>query len=242
MNLILVSPEDFVDPRRMRLGGRRFEHVRDVHRVRVGDRLRVGEIDGKIGDAEVTQMDDVAVELEVADRGSWRDPPPALPVTLCVALSRPPTVAKVLSQAAAMGVKHIVWFHAKRVEKSYWQSSALTEQAVEHQLRFGLEQGVDTVMPRVELVQRFLPFAEDRLPALLRERGVEAATVAHPGEGVAGVPASSAPRVWVLGPEGGLIDFEVDRLVALGAELVALGPRILRVETAAVAVLARSMV
>jgi 16S rRNA (uracil1498-N3)-methyltransferase len=42
----------------------------------------------------------------------------------------------------------------------------------------------------------------------------------------------------VIGPEGGLSATELQQLVALGATPLALGPRILRSETAAIAALA----
>lgn len=211
--------------------------MREVHRAQLGDHLRVGELGGKIGHAQVDVVDDDRVELEVDAQGLATDPPPSLPVTLCVALSRPPTVAKVLTQATAMGIKHFAWFHARRVEKSYWQSSALTPEAIDRQLRLGLEQAVDTVCPAVELCPRFVPFVEDRLPNLLAARGVPTPTVAHPGRvGGAGL---AEPCVLVVGPEGGFIDYELERFEAIGANFVDLGPRILRVETAVVALVAQ---
>jgi RsmE family RNA methyltransferase len=51
--------------------------------------------------------------------------------------------------------------------------------------------------------------------------------------------ALGGPLTLVLGPEGGFIEFERERFAALGDTLVSLGPRILRVETAAVALLSR---
>jgi 16S rRNA (uracil1498-N3)-methyltransferase len=47
------------------------------------------------------------------------------------------------------------------------------------------------------------------------------------------VPAG--PVTFVIGPEGGLTDAEVEQLSALGAGRVGLGGTILRVETAALA-------
>jgi 16S rRNA (uracil1498-N3)-methyltransferase len=61
--------------------------------------------------------------------------------------------------------------------------------------------------------------------------------LAHPG-GTARVE-SGADVVVAVGPEGGLTDDEVERAVAAGWRTVGLGPRILRVETAALALAAR---
>ena len=63
----------------------------------------------------------------------------------------------------------------------------------------------------------------------------------HAGAGVplAGLVRAGAPGfLAVTGPEGGLTDGEVDACVAAGCELATLGPRVLRAETAAVAVAA----
>jgi 16S rRNA (uracil1498-N3)-methyltransferase len=49
---------------------------------------------------------------------------------------------------------------------------------------------------------------------------------------------SAGPLVAAVGPEGGFTDSELDLAVQAGAKLVSLGPRILRIETAAVALAA----
>lgn len=65
------------------------------------------------------------------------------------------------------------------------------------------------------------------------------ALVAHPYGGIPCPTGASGPVTLAIGPEGGFIDYEVDRLQATGFQSVTLGERILRVETAIPAILAR---
>ena len=234
MNLILLDPEDFVSRDRVRLTGRRLEHVRDVCRARVGESLRVGEVGGMLGSGHVLSLSEQALELEVR----LDDLPPApLALTLALALPRPPALRRVLQQATALGVKQILLFHSRRVEKSYWQSHGLESASIEAQLRLGLEQARDTILPEVGIRRRFRPFAEDEVPGLAKEGPV---LVADPGAAPLAAPADpNQPSTLIVGPEGGLLPFELDLLMASGARPLGLGERVLRVETAVVALLAR---
>src|SRR5262245_46374924 len=137
MNLMLLDAVDFVSERRVRVGGRRLEHAREVLRVRPGDRLRVGRIGGAQGEATVIALGADALELEL-ERALHRPPPPPLAVALVLALPRPPSLRKVLQSAAALGVKDLVLLHSARVEKSFWSSPALHPERLEEQLRLGL--------------------------------------------------------------------------------------------------------
>ena len=66
------------------------------------------------------------------------------------------------------------------------------------------------------------------------------AVIAGPGAGVslAAVATRHAPRIVVVGPEGGFTEAEMERAAARGVVAVHLGPRVLRADTAAVAALA----
>jgi len=233
MNLILLEDVDFIADDRVRLAGRRLAHVRAVHRARLGDRLRVGRVGGPLGEGTITRLDDDALELDVTlDRPA----PPPSQVELVVALPRPPSLRKLLQQGTALGVKRFTLLASRRVEKSYWQSHLLAAGALAEQLRLGLEQGVDTVLPTIEFERRFRPFVEDRLPErLAASRGL----LADPDADVPCPTDLAEPVTLVVGPEGGFIPFEVDLLRAAGLSPVGLGPRVLRVETAVVALLAR---
>jgi 16S rRNA (uracil1498-N3)-methyltransferase len=64
--------------------------------------------------------------------------------------------------------------------------------------------------------------------------------VAHPGgKRIAGADfAEAQPTTLAIGPEGGLTDEEADEATEAGWELIGLGPRILRIETAALSLAA----
>jgi len=244
VNLVLLEDEDFVgggvgvangegEGDRIRLTGRRLQHVRDVHRAERGDVLRVGRLGGRVGRGRVTLLDESALEMEIELDG---EPPPPLDVTLTLALPRPPVLRRVLIAATSMGVKRIVLHNASAVEKSFWQSHALEEAAIRAQLVLGLEQARDTLLPDVVLCRRFRPFAEDELPRWLGDR---AGWLAHPNAAASSLGEGARPGLIAVGPESGWNEFELERLHAAGLRAVSLGPRPLRVETAIPALLAR---
>ena len=224
MNLILLFPSDFISTGRARLTGRRFEHVRDIHRVHAGEELSVGVLNGQMGKGTITAMGDDAVEMDVR---LDQEPPPALPLTLVMALPRPNVLKRTLICAASLGIKRVILLNFFRVEKSLWNSSALRPEVIREQLILGLEQSKDTLLPQVELRNRFRPFVEDELPALAKGA---LTLVAQPGSGQ---PLSGAdgPATLIIGPEGGILDDEIRQLTRAGARAIDLGPRILKVET-----------
>ncbi|MFI5315911.1 MAG: 16S rRNA (uracil(1498)-N(3))-methyltransferase [Myxococcota bacterium] len=234
MNVLLFDGADEISPGRVRVSDRRLRHAREILRASPGDELAVGRLGGKLGRGRIASLDREALELEVALE---RDPPPAHPAVLALALPRPPSLRKVLQQATALGVKRIALFASARVEKSYWQSSQLRADALREQLLLGLEQAGDTILPTVERERSFRRFAGETLAELA---GGAPIFSAHPG--AAPVAVGAAGRcVLVVGPEGGFLDDELAALRAAGARAIGLGPRVLRVETAVVALLARAI-
>jgi len=233
MNLILLFEDDFVAPSRVRLTGRRLQHVTNVHRAAVGDELVAGVANGRIGRGTITRLDRDALEMEIA---LDRDPPPPLPVTLILALPRPKVLNRVIAGAASLGIKRIVLINAWRVEKSYWSSPRVAADNLIAQSILGLEQARDTVLPSIETRRLFRPFVENELPSLAR--GTRA-LVAHPNAPEACPRDVREPVTLVIGPEGGFIDEEIASLERAGFTPVSLGTRILRVESAVPFLVAR---
>ncbi|WP_444915810.1 16S rRNA (uracil(1498)-N(3))-methyltransferase [Microbulbifer sp. TRSA007] len=226
MNLIVLQKHNFISPSRIRLSGRQLEHITKVHRAAPGQQLRVGLLDGQIGSGKIVTLDEKCVELEVAFA---TDPPQPLPLTLILALPRPKMLKRVIQHLTALGVKKLVLINSYRVEKSYWQTPWLQEDKLFEQCLLGLEQAVDTQMPEILLRKRFKPFVEDELPSLSSD---SRKLVAHPVGGTACPVDIKQPTTLAIGPEGGFISYEVEKLQGAGFQSVHLGPRILRVETA----------
>ena len=235
MNLILLAPDDLAGPGLARVRDpRRLRHLREVHRARVGDRLTLGVAGGGIGRGELLALD--ADEARFALDALDQAPPPALPVHLVLALPRPRMLARTLEHVTALGVKELTLLNTRRVEKSYWQSPELGAEKIHAHLVLGLEQARDTVLPQVTLAKGFRPFVEETLPGLLADRR---GLLAHPGMPADCPRGVTEPSLLLVGPEGGFIPWEVEQLLAAGCQGIHLGPRILRVETAVLALLAR---
>jgi RsmE family RNA methyltransferase len=233
VNLLLLEAADFVAADRVVLRDRRLTHLHEVHRAEAGECLRVGLLGGQMGQGQLLRLDATEAELKIELQ---QTPPAKLPVTLLLALPRPKMLRRVLQTVASMGVPKLVLLNSYRVEKSFWQTPFLEPQAIREQLLLGLEQARDTVLPEVIIEKRFKPFVEDRLPQLVAgTRGL----VGHPGDYPACPRALSEPVTLAIGPEGGWIPYEVEKLTEAGLQPVQLGDRILRVETAVSALLAR---
>ncbi|MFJ2447812.1 16S rRNA (uracil(1498)-N(3))-methyltransferase [Pseudomonas sp. NPDC087626] len=233
MNLLLLEEADFIAPDRVVLRDRRLTHMQEVHRCEVGDSMRVGRIGGLMGAAQVLRLEPGEAELQV----SLDQPPPAkLPLTLVLALPRPKMLRRVFQTVATMGVPKVVLVNSYRVEKSFWQTPFLEPEAIREQLILGLEQARDSVLPEIVIEKRFKPFVEDRLPTIVEGT---LGLVGHPGNYPPCPRGLTEPVTLAIGPEGGWIPYEIDLLGKAGLQPVQLGERILRVETAVTALLAR---
>jgi RsmE family RNA methyltransferase len=233
VNLLLLEDADFISADRVILRDRRLTHMQEVHRSEVGDTLRVGRLGGLLGSAQLMRLESHEAELHISlDRA----PPAKLPLTLILALPRPKMLRRVFQTVATMGVPRVILVNSYRVEKSFWQTPFLEPEAIREQLILGLEQARDSVLPEIIIEKRFKPFVEDRLPQIVEGT---LGLVGHPGNYAACPRDVDQPVTLAIGPEGGWIPYEVDLLAKAGLQPVQLGERILRVETAVAALLAR---
>ena len=233
MNRILFDREEISDGVAV-FGGVRAEHVLKVLHGEVGQTLKTGEINGPIGTGEITSIDDGRITVRLThDREAiapWVD--------LVLAPPRPRIMKRLLPQLASLGVGRIVLVGAKKVEKDFWGATLLKEEIYRPLLIDGLMQAGTTALPTIATVRNFRKWLREDLD---REFPSARRIVAHP-YGVESAPkigAASAGRLLLaVGPEGGWTDEEVALMEEHSFLRYSLGPRILRTDTAVVALLA----
>lgn len=214
---------------------RQIQHITAVLKAQVGDTLKLGVPSGLLGVGKIVSMDDEQVLLDEVRLD--KAPPDKLPVTVMLALPRPKVLRRLMMDMTAIGVAHIILINSYRTDKSYWGSPMLAR--IDEFITEGLEQGVDTIPPKITLAKRFKPFVQDELPALIQ---AGRAVVFHPydSEDFGGFCLRQGmPTLIAIGAEGGFIPYEIELLRSVGVSAVGLGSRILRTESAVNAVLGR---
>lgn len=236
----------------------RAEHVLNVLHGAVGGTLKTGEADGLVGTSEIVEIRNLherepgspqrgsgLLAGTVVVKCSHTETPPAPWFDLILAPPRPRTLKRLLPQLAALGVGKIVLVGAEKVERSFWGAQIIKEQVYRPCLMEGLMQSGASAVPAIRCERSFRRYAESDMP---REFADCERIVAHPyaepacAADDAGHEASGRRPVIAIGPEGGWTDGEVALLERNGFRRHSLGSRILRTDTATIAVIAQLMV
>jgi 16S rRNA (uracil1498-N3)-methyltransferase len=206
-----------------------------VLRLQPGDQLRL--FDGRsdrLWTAEVTAMgrSSVAVRLLEAQAVSTELPLAVTLATVMPANDRMDFLVEKATELGAaalqplMGERSVLRLNAERADKKrgHWQGVA----------QAAAEQCGRVRLPEIHAVRQ-LPAWLAGLPPL---QPGEARWLASPG--AQGLPARGAAQAVTLltGPEGGLSEAEEQLALAAGFQRISLGPRILRADTAPLALLA----
>ncbi len=214
---------------RGRLVGDEARHLIRVMRCRVGDEVVVFDGRGTSWRARVASIgrDEAVLELGAAAEEPVAQ---AAPVTLAVALPKGERQKWLVEKLTELGVARLVPLVTTR------GVAEATPAAVER-----LGRGV---------IEACKQCGRDTLMAIAEPRTVAEVVGDHREEGRivvadrAGEPWSAAvthdrPVVVLVGPEGGFTAEELAAVDAAGGRRVSLGPHVLRIETAAIALAAR---
>lgn len=211
---------------------RQLKHLQQHLQLSVGDTLKIGVRNEQRYLTEVLYVSEQRIIVKPIRVEAI---PEKLPVHLILALPRPKVLRRIIMDVVTLGVERISLIHSYRVDKSYWQTPFL--QQLDDYVTLGLEQAGDTIAPEIQLYKRFKPFVEDVLPTWITEE--KPAYVAHPYTESSMPYAIQHSCILVIGPEGGFIPYEVDLFKKNGCQVMSLGNRILRTETAVSHILGR---
>lgn len=236
MNRILFEASE-IEGGTVGFGGDRARHVVEILHGEAGQVLKTGQIDGAVGTSVIESVERRPEGYFITARVNHTDHAPSPWVDLILAPPRPRVLKRLLPQLASLGVGRIFLVGARKVEKDFWGATILKEEIHRPLLIEGLMQAGTSAMPVVETRRNFRKFANDELETLFAD--VRRRVVAHPYGAADSAVCSEGRLLLAVGPEGGWTDDEVSLLESHNFTRYCLGPRILRTDTALIALLAR---
>jgi len=212
------------------LEGTEFHHLTHVMRTSVGDQIVLFDGKGNAAEAETVEISRSRAVLHILKRTS--EPAPGPIVVLATAVPKGDRFRWLVEKATELGVSRLIPLQTARsiTEPGGTKLDKMRSTVIEACKQSGRNR-LMTIDPVTDW-QSFLAAA----------RATGRLLVADPS----GAPQASLcetkpderPIVLVIGPEGGLTDVEVIQAVDAGGRCISLGPRILRTETAAIALAA----
>jgi len=224
-----APPSAFTD-QTVNLTADEARHLRDVLRLKAGDEVYVFDGRGREFRCTVVKITRAAAELRSEGEVEPAKPESQLQLNLCVALLKGEKFDLVVQKASELGV-HRVTPLITRYADIHLRDEADAAKRVARWQRIALEaakQSGRAFVPEISLPVGFASVKADGLGVMFSERG---------GESLENLPASGAITA-LIGSEGGWSDEEIESARARDFHVITLGGRILRAETAAIAVTA----
>lgn len=221
------------------LEGAEAHHLAHVMRAKPGTRVTLFDGSGAEYLAEVRDVGRGAVHLVILSRHEVdRELPTA--ITLAAPLPKGDRQKWLVEKAVELGVRRLIPLVTAR------SVAEPTPQALDRLRRYVIEASKQCGRNRLMEIPCSMPFAQFlETSQNVRLRWIahpdptrtEPASIIAPTEG-AGAATIAEPAWMAVGPEGGFTEDEVAAALAAGWTPVALGPRVLRVETAAILLVA----
>lgn len=225
MHRLFVAPDD-LQSAVVVISGEAFHHL-SVLRLRVGDEVLLLDGCGDLGRAILRSVSRSSAQAEVLER--WHEGEELLPLRLIQGLPRGEKLEWLLEKGVELGISAFTPVSTERSQVrgekfSRWQRII---QEAARQSRRPLLPVLEELQPLSQALQQ----TTEELRLMLWEEGSTPLNAVLPQP----PPASC---VLLVGPEGGFSSAEAQAAVAAGFLPVSLGKRILRTETAGMAVAA----
>jgi 16S rRNA (uracil1498-N3)-methyltransferase len=234
-----------LDEKSATLSAEETRHARDVLRLQSGDEIFVFDGAGREFQCSIQTIDRNSAGISVMAEVEPPRPESSLNLTLAIALLKGEKFDLVIQKATELGVKHIVPLDTERADVRLRENDG-AQKRVARWRRIALEAAKQAGRAYIPQISAPVTFSSLLTPAvadnedstnfarlMFSERGGR--PLAEATHGFSGGPARILA---VVGPEGGWSDGEIEQARATGWEIVTLGGRTLRAETAGITVVA----
>jgi len=222
------------------IDGTDFNHIKNVLRMNIGDRFLISD-NGSSNLCEIESVTDSAVVCKIVEK-NYNDTALPIEIYLFEGLPKSDKMELIIQKSVELGVNGIIPLEMehcvvkldpkkKNSKVSRWQ--AISESAAKQSKR--------NIIPKIYEVTAFDTLLKnaDKLDLLIvpyeSEKGMQSTkeTLKKLEKGMKiGI---------VIGPEGGFSEKEIEKLRAVKADIISLGKRILRTETAAICAVSMCM-
>lgn len=230
-----IVPFELIGANSAVLEGDLHRHISRVLRLGPGDTLILCD-GGKEYSAIITAVDNRSVTVDITDSRELPHSGSVMPITLIQGLPKGEKFDFIIQKATELGVASIIAFHASRSVVRISPSQAGNRVARWRKIAAEAARQSERVdIPEIVLAENLgdaLRMGKRSVNLILFEREKERRLHEM-------LDGSTVPRdlALLVGPEGGFSDGEVSSVVASGFTAVSLGQRILRTETASLAII-----
>jgi 16S rRNA (uracil1498-N3)-methyltransferase len=215
--------------------GSEAKHIVKVLRMKQGDRMILMDSKGASFEALIESV--TRRELTVKLIKKLPEPPPSpISIDICQAVIKPRLMDYMIEKTSELGVSNIIPFYSERSVIKFEENKV--QQKLRHWKEISRSAVKQSGRPVPANILKPVPF-KDLLRSLQNKEGLK--VVLWEGEldnDIKGLLKSGLPEshfTGIIGPEGGLSLDEIDALKNAGFIPAGLGSRILRAETAAIA-------
>jgi 16S rRNA (uracil1498-N3)-methyltransferase len=233
-------PKENMTDTKATITGEDVKHISRVMRMKIGDNI----ICSNSIQAARCELEDITDNEVTANIVEWIEEQKELPVTVTIAQGLPKgdKLDTIIQKGTELGAHSFLPFAAERsVVKWNAQKAQKKMERLEKIAKEAAEQSHRTRVPAVQLSTSFQGLLKESKHYDIKLIAYEESAKAGEKKNLAKTLSTAQTDqsiLLVIGPEGGLSDYEVKTLEDQGFISCSLGPRILRTETAALYFLA----
>jgi len=224
------------DRKTVTLGADEARHAHDVLRLEARDEIFVFDGEGHEYRCAITELSSRSATLEVVEQVTPASPESPLNLTLAVALLKGEKFDLVVQKATELGVTRLSPLVTTRADVRIREPNDARKKA-DRWARIAFESAKQCGRAQLMLVDQ--PVDMDEFFRSIADVQLKLTYTARDGDphaDLARMDVKVARLAAMIGPEGGWTDDELKQASAHGCKIVTLGGRILRAETAAIAV------